>query len=37
MTLKERYDFVIRYFEETKPVAETELNYKNPFDLIVAV
>ena len=37
MTLKERYDFVIRYFEETKPVAETELNYKNPFELIVAV
>ena len=37
MTLKERYDFVIRYFEETRPVAETELNYKNPYELIVAV
>jgi endonuclease-3 len=37
MTLKERYDFVIRYFEETRPDAETELIYKNPFELIVAV
>ncbi len=37
MTLKARYDFVIRYFEETRPVAETELNYNNPFELTVAV
>jgi endonuclease III len=37
MTIKERYDNVIKYFTETMPVAETELNYKNPYELIVAV
>lgn len=37
MRKKELFDFVIRYFEETMPVAETELEYKNPFHLIVAV
>lgn len=37
MTLKERYDIVIKYFESTRPVAETELKYNNPYELIVAV
>ena len=37
MTQKERYKKVINYFEETMPVAETELNYTNPFELVVAV
>ena len=37
MTLKERYEGVIDYFKTNVPIAETELNYNNPFELIVAV
>jgi len=31
------FDFVIKYFQVSMPIAETELEYQNPFDLIVAV
>lgn len=37
MTLKERYGFVISYFSEHAPNAETELIYDNPYQLLVAV
>ena len=37
MTRKERYEAVIRWFEEHMPVAETELHYTTPFELLVAV
>ena len=37
MTLKERYDGVINYFKTNVPIAETELQYSNPYELIVAV
>lgn len=37
MKKQELFSFVIQYFEETMPVAETELDYGNPFELIVAV
>jgi endonuclease-3 len=37
MTKKERFQKVIEYFQEAMPVAETELDYKNPYQLIVAV
>ncbi|MCW3082434.1 endonuclease III [Segetibacter sp.] len=37
MTKKERYGFVISYFSEHAPNAETELVYDNPFQLLVAV
>lgn len=37
MTLKERYEGVINYFRTHVPVAETELKYSNPYELIVAV
>jgi endonuclease-3 len=37
MTLKERYEGVINYFKTNVPVAETELNYSNPFELIISV
>ena len=37
MTLKERYRRVLEWFEATMPVAETELHYSNPFQLLVAV
>ena len=37
MTKKERYQFLIDYFQEHAPNAETELIYDNPFQLLVAV
>ncbi len=37
MTIKERYQTVIDYFNEHAPDAETELLYDNPFQLLVAV
>jgi endonuclease III len=37
MTRKERYQFVINYFEEHAPEAETELIYDNPYQLLVSV
>lgn len=37
MTRKERYKFVLDYFELHHPGAETELNYANPFQLLIAV
>lgn len=37
MTQKERYAFVLKYFEEHAPNAETELFYDNPYQLLVAV
>lgn len=37
MTKKERYEGVIEYFEKNMPVAETELLYDTPFQLLVAV
>lgn len=37
MTQKERYEGVLEWFAENMPVAETELHYQNPYELIVAV
>ena len=37
MTKNERYEAVIAYFEQTMPVAETELHFGNDFQLLVAV
>src|SRR5438477_99454 len=37
MTKKERYKFVIEYFEKNVPDAETELIYDTPYELLVAV
>jgi endonuclease-3 len=37
MTRKERYQFVIDYFEKHMPVAETELEFEDPYELLVAV
>ena len=37
MTINERYRRTIEYFSNNFPVAETELVYQKPFDLIVAV
>jgi endonuclease III len=37
MTRKERFQFCIDYFERHIPVAETELVYDNPYQLLVSV
>lgn len=37
MTTKERYEAVTEWFRTNMPVAETELHYDNPYQLIVAV
>lgn len=37
MTRKERFRFVIDYFQQHNPSAETELLYDNPYQLLVAV
>lgn len=37
MTRKERYKEFVDYFSENQPQAETELNYGNSFELLVAV
>jgi endonuclease III len=34
---KEKFDFLIAYFSEQMPVAETELHYNSPYELLVAV
>jgi endonuclease-3 len=37
MNRKERFNAVLNYFQQNVPVAETELVYDNPFQLLVAV
>ncbi len=37
MTKKERFERVIEYFTKERPVAETELEYGSPYELLVAV
>ena len=37
MTIKQRYEGIINYFQQAMPVAESELMYSNPFELLVAV
>jgi len=37
MTKKERFEKVIFWFEQNNPLAETELTYGTPYELIVAV
>jgi endonuclease III len=36
MKLKERFDRTIKYFLKTDPEPETELEYRDPFGLMVA-
>ena len=35
--IQRKYDEFVAYFEENMPVAETELEYKDPYQLLVAV
>lgn len=37
MTLKERYKRTFDFFAKTQPVVKTELGYRSPFELVVAV
>ncbi len=37
MTKKERFEKILDYFSKNMPVAETELKYSNPYELLVAV
>lgn len=37
MRKKDLYNKVIEYFQTAMPVAETELHYNNPFELLIAV
>ena len=37
MTTKQRFEAILKWFEANMPVAESELHYENPFQLLVAV
>lgn len=37
MTKKERFQEFVQYFRKHQPIAETELEYTNPYELLVAV
>ena len=37
MTKKERYKHILDYFRATQPLTSSELNWDNPFQLLVAV
>jgi len=37
MNKKELFEKVIQFFQQSMPVAETELKYSNPYELLVAV
>jgi len=37
MTTKQRYQYIVNWFLENVPVAETELHYTDPYGLLVAV
>jgi endonuclease III len=37
MKIQERYNYVVSWFQKNMPVAETELHYSDPYQLLVAV
>ncbi|MDE5701841.1 MAG: endonuclease III [Bacteroides sp.] len=37
MRKKERYEKILSWFRENRPIAETELHYNNPFEFLIAV
>ncbi|MCB0497533.1 MAG: endonuclease III [Cyclobacteriaceae bacterium] len=37
MTRKQRFEHILNFFRKNNPEAETELNYENPYQLLVAV
>ena len=37
MRIKERYETALAWFEKNMPIAESELNFENEYQLLVAV
>lgn len=37
MTTKQRFEYILHWFEANMPIAQSELHYSNPFELLVAV
>jgi endonuclease-3 len=37
INIKKRYSYVIEYFQKHRPIAESELRYTDPYELLVAV
>jgi endonuclease III len=37
ITKKDRFRFILEYFQKNQPIAETELHFQSPYELIVAV
>lgn len=37
MNKKQRFEYILNYFATNQPVAETELHYNDPYQLLVAV
>ncbi len=37
MKKKDRYEGIIKWFQENMPIAESELNYTNAYELLIAV
>ena len=37
MKRAERYSGIVEYFSKAMPVAESELNFRSPYELVVAV
>jgi len=37
MKRSERYNAIFEWFAQNQPVAQSELHYENPFQLLVAV
>ncbi len=37
MTIKERYEGILEYFQRNQPNPQTELQHRSPFELLVAV
>lgn len=37
MTIKQRFEYILHWFEANMPIAQSELHYSNPFELLVAV
>ena len=37
MTTKQRFEYILHWFDANMPVAQSELHYSNPFELLVAV
>jgi len=37
MTRKERFNAIVQWFVQNQPVAESELHFQNPFQLLTAV